>query len=299
MEAKMNESTKRIDYIVDSLINYKTKIEFLNKNGLFDAAKLYELFAIEICSLWFNQKFYNLNSQKANFPYVDLVSEDKTMYIQVSTAQDVLRKIKTTLQNIQNNNSKELISISKIVFFVLGDENTDKIGTINIGRLNFVESQHLITIQKVINKAKESLDFQEKLYDLLYQNIESYKINETKLIEEIETGKSLISKNIDDLINGEYEIDKSCLLNLIKKDKKHFISIQGDAGVGKTAFCKKLLKDEEVVLYARAERFTEVNCLEDIWGVDINTVLKYLHDKKIVLFIDALEFIADARKTKI
>ena len=295
----MNESTKRIDYIVDSLINYKTKIEFLNKNGLFDAAKLYELFAIEICSLWFNQKFYNLNSQKANFPYVDLVSEDKTMYIQVSTAQDVLRKIKTTLQNIQNNNSKELISISKIVFFVLGDENTDKIGTINIGRLNFVESQHLITIQKVINKAKESLDFQEKLYDLLYQNIESYKINETKLIEEIETGKSLISKNIDDLINGEYEIDKSCLLNLIKKDKKHFISIQGDAGVGKTAFCKKLLKDEEVVLYARAERFTEVNCLEDIWGVDINTVLKYLHDKKIVLFIDALEFIADARKTKI
>ena len=128
----MNESTKRIDYIVDSLINYKTKIEFLNKNGLFDAAKLYELFAIEICSLWFNQKFYNLNSQKANFPYVDLVSEDKTMYIQVSTAQDVLRKIKTTLQNIQNNNSKELISISKIVFFVLGDENTDKIGTINI-----------------------------------------------------------------------------------------------------------------------------------------------------------------------
>ena len=295
----MNESTKRIDYIVDSLINYKTKIEFLNKNGLFDAAKLYELFAIEICSLWFNQKFYNLNSQKANFPYVDLVSEDKTMYIQVSTAQAVLRKIKTTLQNIQNNNSKELISISKIVFFVLGDENTDKIGTINIGRLNFVESQHLITIQKVINKAKESLDFQEKLYDLLYQNIESYKINETKLIEEIETGKSLISKNIDDLINGEYEIDKSRLLNLIKKDKKHFISIQGDAGVGKTAFCKKLLKDEEVVLYARAERFTEVNCLEDIWGVDINTVLKYLHDKKIVLFIDALEFIADARKTKI
>ena len=295
----MNESTRRIDYIVDNLINYKTKIEFLNKNGLFDAAKLYELFAIEICSLWFNQKFYNLNSKRANFPYIDLISEDKTIYIQVSTAQDVHKKIKATLNNIQNNKAKELLNINQLIFFVLGNESINEIGNINIGKINFDESQHLITVEKIINKAKDEFDFQVKLYELLCRNFESYKENETKLKEEIEISKSLISKNIDDLINGEYEIDRSQMIASIKKDKKHFISIQGDAGSGKTAFCKKILKNENNVLYARAEKFSEANNLKDIWGVDINQVLNYLNDRKILFFIDALEFIADGRKTKI
>ena len=179
----MNESTRRIDYIVDNLINYKTKIEFLNKNGLFDAAKLYELFAIEICSLWFNQKFYNLNSKRANFPYIDLISEDKTIYIQVSTAQDVHKKIKATLNNIQNNKAKELLNINQLIFFVLGNESINEIGNINIGKINFDESQHLITVEKIINKAKDEFDFQVKLYELLCRNFESYKENETKLKE--------------------------------------------------------------------------------------------------------------------
>ena len=67
----MKESAERIQYITDYIVSYKTKIETLNKKGLFDTATLYEVFAQKICEIWFRQKFSNLNSGRANFPYVD------------------------------------------------------------------------------------------------------------------------------------------------------------------------------------------------------------------------------------
>ena len=69
----MKESVERIQYITDYIVGYKTKIESLNRNGLFDAATLYEIFAQKICEIWFGQKFSNLNLARANFPYVDLI----------------------------------------------------------------------------------------------------------------------------------------------------------------------------------------------------------------------------------
>ena len=47
----MRDSAERIRFIADYLSSYKTEIESLNKNGLFDAATLYELFASEVCRL--------------------------------------------------------------------------------------------------------------------------------------------------------------------------------------------------------------------------------------------------------
>ena len=80
----MRDSAERIRFIADYLSSYKTKIESLNKNGLFDAATLYELFASEVCRLWFGQAFKNLNTIRANYPYVDLQSEDEAIYVQVT-----------------------------------------------------------------------------------------------------------------------------------------------------------------------------------------------------------------------
>ena len=90
----VKESAERIQYIVDYIVSYKTKIEALNKKGLFDTATLYEIFAQIVCEIWFEQKFINLNSSRANFPYVDLISEDSKLYVQVSTTQDVPTKVK-------------------------------------------------------------------------------------------------------------------------------------------------------------------------------------------------------------
>ena len=81
----MKNSADRMSYIVEYIASYKNKIELLNKQGLFDNATLFELFAEKVCALWFGQAFHNLNVDKANYPYVDLISEDGNILIQVST----------------------------------------------------------------------------------------------------------------------------------------------------------------------------------------------------------------------
>lgn len=299
----MKNSAERIQYITEYLISYKQKIEALNKNGLFDAATLYELFAHEACALWFGQKFSNLNSDTANFPYVDLISADGQIYVQVSTGQDIPAKVKKTLEKISDAKSGKISGVNKLFFFVLGNESINRIkdysGADKIGNIDFVASEHLITINNIIEKSKSNLEFQIGLYDVLYKESEFYNHNALKLSEMLDFGKALISKNIDNLINDEYEINREEIIASIKKDNHQFISIQGDAGTGKSALCKKLMLDEELVLYARAEKFTEVTDLDSVWGISVSRTLKYLNGKRIVFFIDALEFIADGKKTKI
>lgn len=298
----MKESTERIKYITDYLVSYKQKIELSNKHGLFDNATLYELFASEISKLWFGQNFLNLNSNFSNFPYVDLVSEDNKLYIQVSTAQDIPAKIKKTLIKIKDAKSDKVSNINKLYFFVLGNESINKIqdysGTNKIGNIDFIASENVITINDIIDRLKDDLEFQKSLYDILFYESESYSNNAEKLNNMSNLSKALIDKNVDNLLNNEYEIDRSNIIINIKKDNHKFISIQGDAGIGKSALCKKLVLNEEIILYARAEKFTEIIKLEDVWDLDINKTLKFLNGKKITFFIDALEFIADGKKTK-
>ena len=91
-------SDDRMKYIIEYLSAYKQKIELANKNGLLDNAKMFELFAEQVCKLYYNMDFYNLNNI-CNFPYFDLISEDKSIYVQVSTISDVHQKIKKTQKN--------------------------------------------------------------------------------------------------------------------------------------------------------------------------------------------------------
>lgn len=112
----VKESAERIQYIADYIASYKIKIEALNKNGLFDTATLYEVFAQGICEIWFGQKFFNLNSTRVNFPCVDLISKDAELYVQVSTKQDVPIKIKETLERIRDSKTNNLQGIKKLYF---------------------------------------------------------------------------------------------------------------------------------------------------------------------------------------
>lgn len=110
------QDTEHINFIADCLTNYKIKIQALNKAGLFDSAKLFEYFALEICRLWFKQNFHNLNEIQANYPYVDLVSEDGQIYVQVSTVQDIPAKIKSTLDKISTSKIYDLTKIKQRLF---------------------------------------------------------------------------------------------------------------------------------------------------------------------------------------
>lgn len=299
----MRDSAERIQFIAGYLSSYKSKIESLNKNGLFDAATLYELFASEVCRLWFGQSFKNLNTIRANYPYVDLVSEDETIYVQVSTGQDIPGKVKSTLEKIKNSKDHSFSRIRTLYFFVLGNDSIDDVpeyaGDERIGNIDFYPDTHLISIAKINNKAETDLAFQLSLYDLLKRESETFHATAIKFEEKLTESRALIQTHIDDLINGEYEISRNDLMSKIKSEDFRFITILGDAGSGKSALCKKIVSGEDPVLFARAEKIAEVTDIDDIWGLSVNQLLHYLNGKKIIFYIDALEFIADGRKINI
>lgn len=295
-------SNERIDYINSYLSAYENKIKMANKQGLFDAAKMFELFALNVCALWYGQPFKNLNTEVANYPYVDLISEDQRLFVQVSTVQDIAGKIKSTLEKIRDSSDSRFSSVENIVFFVLHNQSTDHIsdfiGDAQIGNTPFTKKDHLISTQDILTKAQTDFKFQSELYELLRADEFSTSNNEASFRSALAYSKNVGLKNIDCFIHNEYQIDRSPLVSKVKADDFRFISIQGLAGSGKSAFCKILLESEELVLYARAERFIEESDLNSIWSVDIEKILTYINGKKLTFFIDALEFISDCRQTK-
>lgn len=297
----MLNSNERMGFIIEYMSSYDEKIKMANKNGLFDAAKMFELFAIEVCNVWFGQKFSNLNDETATYPYVDLISENRELLVQVSTVQDVPTKIKTTLEKIKDSKDKKCSDLKNIIFFVLSNNSIDKVreysGDNQIGSISFTIKDNLITTNDIITKAQNDLNFQKKLYKVLMDEYENFNINIRKFKGALELSNSGL-KNIEGLINGEYEIDRNEFLEKITKDNERYISIQGGAGSGKSVLCKKYVENEKLVLYARAERFLEESHIDDIWGCCIQDVLECINGKKLIFFIDALEFIADCAETK-
>ena len=243
----MKDSAERIQYITEYIVSYKAKIEALNKKGLFDTATLYEIFAQKICAIWFGQKFSNLNSIKANFPYVDLLSEDKKLYVQVSTIQDVPAKVKSTLEKIRDSKSKELQGVNELFFFVLSNDSVGNVkdftGASRIGKIEFVKDKNLITTDDIVQKAKTDIEFQIALYDFLQSENDTLMQMGDKFEEAVTISKTLLDNNIDCLINDEYVIDRSNEIRLIQKEGENFISIQGEAGSGKSALCKMMLME--------------------------------------------------------
>lgn len=295
-------SAERMNYIIGYISAYKQKIEMANKKGLLDSAKMFELFAEQICKLYYGMDFRNLNNI-CNFPYFDLISEDEKILVQVSTVVDVHQKIKRTLENIRDDKSNRFTKIDSAYFFVLHNDSIKNIkdytGENQIGNISFIKEKNLITTEDIINRAQIDLDFQENLYNIIKNEVENYNELIRKFEDALETSKNVGIKNIETKINGEYEIDRQELIEKIRKDNAKFISIQGREGVGKTVICKKCIESEDTVLYARAERFLEESDIDKIWNLNFRKILECLNGKKIVLFIDALEFIADAPKTKL
>ena len=119
------------------------------------------------------------------------------------------------------------------------------------------------------------------------------KENIKKFLRAIEISKEIELENIEELINGEYEIDRSEIIEKIQAGREKLVSIQGNAGSGKSVICKKLLKGKEYVLVTRAENLSTGKKVNDLWDCDIEDAILWLENKPLYVFIDAIEFIAD------
>lgn len=119
------------------------------------------------------------------------------------------------------------------------------------------------------------------------------KENIKKFLHAIEISKEIELENIEELINGEYEIDRSEIIETIQAAREKLVSIQGNAGSGKSVVCKRLLKGKEYVLVTRAENLSTGKKVNELWDCDIEDAILWLENKPLYIFIDAIEFIAD------
>ena len=290
----MMNSPERINFIAEYLTGYENKIKALNSRGLYDAAKMFELFALEVCKLWFGVSFKNLNETKPNFPFVDLVSEDGTIYCQVSTRENVPQKIKETLTKLAHSNGDNSKKISSLYFFVLNNDSMDKVkdyvGENRIGRFEFYKGKHLITTAMILAEAEGNLNFQLNLYDLLKK--ESDLTREGLARYERSLKESSVKLNdVRDSIDDKYQIDLSEQIKAIDLKAK-VIFVTGEAGSGKTALCKKLLEKETNVLFVRSEQIVSANNIDDIFGFAIEDIFPLVKGQ-VYICVDALEHISD------
>lgn len=292
----MKNSADRIKFISDYIFSYENKIKELNKQGLFNDAKLFELFASEVGQLYLglSKPLINLNIETSTYPCVDLFSEDGNIYCQVSTRQDVHAKITSTLNSIKDSTKENIKNIKEVYFIVLNNESVDKVKDLTIGNVSFVKSKNLITTSNIIEKAVTNLSFQEKLYTILKKDDELIKTDFKNYQESINYESKGILDDIDEFINNTYHIDLSAQINEIKSKNSKFVLVSGEAGSGKSVLCKKILENKKNVLCARAERLVEKGDVNKIWNFNIENTLSLVKDD-VYIYIDALEFIADNR----
>ena len=138
----------------------------------------------------------------------------------------------------------------------------------------------LTTHTKTINKL-------DSIKDHLQQE------NIKKFLRAIENSKEVELNNIEELINNEYEIDRKELIAKINADGERLITIQGNAGSGKSVICKKLLREKKHLLVTRAENLSTVKRVNELWDCDLEDAVQWLNTELLYIFIDAIEFIAD------
>ena len=138
-----------------------------------------------------------------------------------------------------------------------------------------------------------SMDFSKIMDKLEVIEEQSRKENFKKFLHAIEISKEIELENIEEFIDGEYEIDRSEIIETIQTEREKLILIQGNAGSGKSVVCKKLLKGKEFILVTRAENLYAKNKISDLWDCDIEDAILWLENKPLYIFIDAIEFIAD------
>ncbi len=177
---------------------------------------------------------------------------------------------------INYKEKQELSSIIRNIFHAYNDYTKSQMSS---GERT-LHNEISVTKEKLMDK----LDWIEK---------QPRRENIQRFLRSVENSKEIELENIEECINGEYEIDRSELLKTIQLEGERLISIQGNAGSGKSVICKKILKDKEYVLATRAENLSTVKSINELWNCDLEDACQWLDSKLLYIFVDAIEFIAD------
>ena len=146
-----------LDSISQNLTYLVTYISTNNGAGLFDINRLSEDFFISILNTMYDLNLVNLNTEKPNYPAIDLGDRDRRVSVQV-TSESNTTKLKTTLSKFRENNLID--DYDELIFLVLSNNNTGRPTDSEI-------TLKVVNPQAMMNKISQLGD--EKIY-----TIESY-----------------------------------------------------------------------------------------------------------------------------
>lgn len=242
------------------------------------------------------------------FPSV-LANSTKT-YHSLNCSVDEIRddrifaKIEDDISNYMNEEHKLIEGFSGCPFvrfndnetiYYLGMENKTSTEDASFKLVEGVPGIHLARIICDYFFKDSEIDISD-LFIIQDTNDHYIATSEDDSIDAFRTALRISKDNIlrvDDVIGDGYVIERNGIIENISLCDSQFISIYGEAGYGKSAIAKKIVKDKKYVLFARAEQFVSAESLNKIWNLDMFCLLNNISESRIYLVIDALEFIAD------
>lgn len=108
----MLNSNERMGFIIEYMSSYDEKIKMANKNGLFDVAKMFELFAIEVCNVYIPVKGALLMANDNQIAF--LCSRLKELREKNGCTMDEMAKKIDVLEGLKPGTGMNKSSISRV-----------------------------------------------------------------------------------------------------------------------------------------------------------------------------------------
>ena len=289
---------EQLDYIKNRIESYAVVVNSSVSSGLIDEAFLFEDFAKEICEFFFNQEFVNLNIIKPNWKCVDLKSKNGDVFIQASVTKYSKAKIKKTLKELKALRKKkddDVKDIKRIVFFLLNTDSIKTLEKVDIDGIEFNPKKDVIFLPDIYKKARSSKTFRNKVFAYLYDEATIVNGLSSKLYDVVRNSKGCFLDDIHTTIGTTgFHLDRTIQVEKIRNSNSKIVIITGEAGSGKSAICKEVIKDEKVLLFARAEQVIDAKNINEIWSIHLRTLLKCLKNETVTFCVDSLEFVSDS-----
>ena len=246
------------------------------------------------------------------FGFPNVLSDSTRIYHALSCSVDeifdnrIFAKIEDDISNYMNEEHKMIEGFSGCPF--LSDNDSEDIYFLGIENKTSTEDASFKLVEGVLGISLANMIYNYFFKDSPISISELFKIqdmndhyivtSEEDCVVAFRTAVKISNDNIlrvDDVIGDGYVIERNDIIEKISLCDSQFISIYGEAGSGKSALAKKVVRDKKYVLFARAEQFVSANSLNNIWNLDLHGLLKQKHvsNSKIYIVIDALEFISD------
>jgi len=184
--------------IVELISLWSTKVKFNNRMSYFDINKASEGLALKLLNITYDWELVNLNSEKLNFPGIDLGDKTKSgIAVQVTSRSDT-KKINDTLKLFHEKNYIEQFP-NGVKIFILTDNN------ISNNKKTAAEYEHffnykegIITLGTIMQDISNSSDQKKKkILDLLENELSPKHYYE----KQMQQFSEIISRKSDSNVN--------------------------------------------------------------------------------------------------